>query len=140
MTGVIDATLTSEINYVGNTDVTQNTCWNVQVDGYITAYSTITLSDPFLACIEECEPTAFTMNTASTTDFTYTIGDAAATHTLPSWTQTPACGYAIVYTAELRKTAQDASSWVSEPVFEYTGINAIFAVSGVTFDGATSIL
>ena len=138
MTGVIDATLTSEINYVGFTDATRNTCWNVQVDGSITAFPQITLSDPFLACIEECKPTAFSMNTATTTAFTYTVSDPAATYTIPTWTQTPACGYAIVYTAELEKTAKDSSSWVSEPTFSYTSINSVFAVSGVTFDAATN--
>lgn len=139
LTGVIDATLTSEINYVGfTTDATRNTCWNVEVVGSITAFPQITLSYPFLACIEECEPTAFSMDPAATTAFTYTVSDPAATFTIPTWTQTPACGYAIVYTAKLSKTAPDTSSWVSDPTFELTTIDAFNAVSGVTFDDATN--
>lgn len=77
------------------------------------------------------------MNVAASTTMTYQLMvDSLKSLSVPVWTQTPACGYGIVYTATITKTAKDANSLVSEAPYASALITDTVSSSGVTFDAA----
>jgi hypothetical protein len=103
------STSNSDVAYTG----VNGGCYAVTLSSYLTLYTAVLTTQSVTVCIEECEPTAFTLTTA-VVDQTYTIFDPELTIATYGYTQAPLCGYSVVYTATIQKTA--TSTLVSDPV------------------------
>ena len=116
---------------------TEIAVWKIRVTASLKSpnFSNITAYTEFQVTITGCSITSFTAPTLSTQTFTVFTGpypSTVQTFSIPAYTQTPACGFAVTYTPTIEKTldATDYSTRTNTLRAQYMALNTRYNIYG----------